>query len=112
MDVFGEHWTRDFDGKVFSSVQSSGTGKDAHLIVEKFGAISVSLALIVEGDRLLLVPRRWSIWGVPLPRMLLPAGTSFETERNGKFCFDVEISAPLAGLIVAYKGELEPVELA
>jgi hypothetical protein len=47
--------------------------------------------------------------GIPLPRFLLPEGESFETERNGKFCFDVEIAAPLIGLIVSYKGQLTPI---
>ncbi len=35
-------------------------------------------------------------------------GLSFETEESGEFCFDVEISAPFVGLIVAYKGTLKP----
>jgi len=103
-----ERWTRSFDGKVFSSVQSVGTGKDAYLVVERFGIASFALALVVKGDRLFLIPRRWSVLGIPMPGFLLPAGTSFETEENGQFRFDVEISAPFVGLIVAYKGVLRP----
>ena len=45
---------------------------------------------------------------MPLPRTLLPRGTSFESERDGRFGFDVEIAAPFVGLIVAYRGRLEP----
>jgi hypothetical protein len=30
-------------------------------------------------------------------------------EQEGQFFFDVEISAPIVGLIVAYRGTLEPV---
>jgi len=107
-----ERWTRSFDGKVFSSVQSCGTGKDRHLLVERFGIASFALALVVEGDRLFLIPRKWSLLGVPMPGFLLPAGSSFETEEKGQFCFDVEISAPLVGLIVAYKGMLKPEPIA
>ena len=44
-----------------------------------------------------------------MPRFLMPTGTSFEEERDGQFHFDVEIATPLTGLIVAYKGRLEPV---
>ncbi|WP_322864718.1 DUF4166 domain-containing protein (plasmid) [Aquicoccus sp. G2-2] len=104
----GELWTRNFDGKVFSSFQKRGTGRNDYLLVERFGWIDVALALVIEQDRLFLIPRRWSCFGISLPRFLLPAGQSFETEKNGRFCFDIEITAPLFGLIVAYQGELEP----
>jgi hypothetical protein len=33
-------------------------------------------------------------------------GTSFESEKDGRFRFDVEIAVPLIGLIVAYRGTL------
>jgi hypothetical protein len=105
----GETWTRNFGGKSFRSHQACGTGKDSYLIVERFGIVSVSLALVVDGSRLLLVPRRWSALGVPLPGALLPAGRSFETEESGHFWFDVEIAAPLVGPIVSYRGTLQPV---
>ena len=103
-----ERWTRRFGGRSFSSVQSTGRGRDAFLLVERFGVASFALALVVEGDRLTLVPRRWSLLGMPMPRFMLPSGASVECERNGRFCFDVEISAPVIGLIVAYRGTLEP----
>jgi len=105
----GERWVRSFDGKLFSSVQSIGIGRDQHLLVERFGMASFALALVMEGDRLLLVPRRWSLLGIPMPHFLLPTGLSFETEREGEFCFDVEISMPLIGLVVAYRGTLSSV---
>ena len=101
-----ERWTRHFGGKQFSSILSKGVGKNSYLLVERFGAISVALALLVEGDRLYLVPRRWSCLGIPLPQCLLPAGRSFESSQNGAFLFDIEIAAPLLGLIVAYQGLL------
>jgi Domain of unknown function (DUF4166)/Saccharopine dehydrogenase NADP binding domain len=104
----GERWTRNFGGKTFSSFQERGAGKNASLLLESFGSLSVALALIVEGDQLFLVPRRWAFLGIPLPKAFLPGGRSFETEKDGQFCFDVEISAPLIGLIVAYKGILQP----
>ncbi len=103
-----ERWTRSFAGKSFSSVQSFGTGRNQYLLVERFGVAAVALALVAEGHRLFLIPRRWSLLGIPMPAFLLPGGSSFETEQQGKFAFDVEISAPFVGLIVAYKGTLEP----
>jgi Domain of unknown function (DUF4166)/Saccharopine dehydrogenase NADP binding domain len=104
----GERWTRNFGGKTFSTVQERGAGKNAYLLLESFGYLSVAIALVLEGDQLFLVPRRWAFLGIPLPKAFLPGGRSFETEKDGQFCFDVEISAPLIGLIVAYKGVLQP----
>ena len=103
----GERWTRNFGGKIFSSHQSRGIGKNDYLLVERFGRISVALALVVERDRLFLIPRRWNCFGIPLPKLLLPTGRSFESEKDGKFNFDVEISMPILGLIVGYTGVLE-----
>ncbi|MGB5871372.1 MAG: DUF4166 domain-containing protein [Albidovulum sp.] len=107
----GETWLRNFGGKTFSSFQTCGTGKNDALLTERFGAIRVALALVVEGECLFLVPRRWSCLGIPLPGFLLPSGQSFETERGGDFCFDVEIAVPFIGLIVAYKGTLKAARL-
>jgi hypothetical protein len=104
----GERWTRTFAGKVFSSVQAEGAGRDEYLLVERFGILSVAIALVWDGDRLYLVPRRWRLWNIPMPGFLLPTGESFETGLEGRFSFDVNISVPLIGLIVAYRGMLEP----
>lgn len=104
----GERWTRTFAGRRFSSLQTEGRGRNEALLVERFGAVSVALAVVVEGGRLQLVPRRWSLLGIPLPRPLLPGENSFESEVDGRFVFDVEIGAPLVGHIVHYRGTLEP----
>lgn len=77
-------------------------------MVERFGIASFAMALVVEDDSLFFIPRRWSLLGISMPRFLLPSGKSFETEENGQFCFDVEISMPMIGLIVGYKGKLDP----
>jgi hypothetical protein len=102
----GERWTRDFGGRRFASLQSRGTGRNDYLLVERFGPLCFAMALVVEDGRLHLVPRRWSAFGIPMPRWLMPDGASFETEVDGAFRFDVEIAAPLVGLIVAYRGSL------
>ncbi|MGH1330661.1 MAG: DUF4166 domain-containing protein [Paracoccaceae bacterium] len=106
----GEKWTRQFGEAVFSSTQIIGAGRNAHLLVERFGPVRVALAVVLRDEKLFLIPRRWSFLGLPLPRVLLPSGNSFEAELDGKFQFDVEIAAPLVGLIVGYRGVLEPVD--
>ncbi|AWH54173.1 saccharopine dehydrogenase [Stenotrophomonas sp. ESTM1D_MKCIP4_1] len=104
----GERWTRTFAGRRFSSLQTEGRGRDEALLVERFGVVSVGLAVVMEGRRLQLVPRRWSLLGIPLPRALLPGDQSFEYEEDGRFVFDVEIGTPVIGRIVHYRGVLEP----
>ena len=111
-DGKGEKWTRTFGKQSFSSWQQCGYGRNTHLLVERFGIFDVALALVVDGDRLNLVPRRWSVLGIPLPKALLPKGTSFETGRQGRFCFDVTIALPIFGHIVSYQGSLDRVEAA
>ena len=107
-----ERWTRTFDGRTFTSVQMCGTGRSQYLLVERFGLVSCALALVVDGGRLFFIPRRWSFLGIPMPKFLLPAGSSFEAEKQGQFRFEIEISSPLVGLIVAYEGMLKPEEFA
>jgi hypothetical protein len=104
----GELWTRTFGARRFSSFQSPGNGRNRHLLLERFGIATFALALVVEDSRLKLVPRRWSVLGVPMPKFLLPRGFSFEAEHNGQFQFDVTIDVPLAGLVVSYRGHLSP----
>jgi len=106
----GERWTREFEGKAFSSVLRPGGGRNEDLLLERFGMIEIALALVVDGGRLMFVPRRWSCLGIPLPRFILPVGTTYECERDGRLAFDVEIGAPIIGLIVAYRGELDPAQ--
>lgn len=105
-----EVWTRNFAGKIFKSIQTVGTGRDAHLIVERFGPFRVALALEIIGPKLYLRPRHWSFLGLRLPQFLLPADTSFESEENGQFHFNVTIGARLIGLIVSYRGNLQQID--
>jgi hypothetical protein len=108
-DATGEIWQRNFNGKIFRSYQAAGTGKNEHLLTERFGAVTVGLALITKNNELHLIARRWTFLGFPLPLFLLPNGESFECEKDGVFNFNVTIKAPLIGRIVAYRGWLKPV---
>ncbi len=110
-----EHWRRTFAGKSFVSTQRQGRGRSAWLVEEGFGPLSFGLALVLEGDRLRLVLRRWRFLGLPLPLALAPTAESFETVEvvdaagAGRFRFHVEIGHRLTGLIVRYRGWLVPI---
>jgi hypothetical protein len=101
-----ETWQRNFGGRIMRSTQEAGQGRWAQLIVERFGPFAFGLALVTRADRLSLIPRRWSFLGLPLPKALMPKGDTYETEVEGQFRFHVEITLPLIGPVVCYKGGL------
>jgi len=108
-DGGGETWTRSFGADSFSSRQFAGRGRSAGLLCERFGLLTFAMALVPEGDRLALVLRRWNFCGLPLPLWLCPRSDSYEVSEDGHFRFHVDISHPLTGLIVRYRGSLAPV---
>jgi hypothetical protein len=103
-----EHWRRTFAGRPFTSIQEEGRGGSARLLVERFGPFAFGMAPVLEGGRLRLMVRRWSVVGIPMPRRLAPRVYSFESADGGRFRFHVEIALPVIGLIVAYRGFLAP----
>lgn len=67
-----ETWFRSFGPERFKSRQFAGRGRLDGLLCEQFGLLTFAMALVVEGERLLLVLRHWSVFGIPLPIWLCP----------------------------------------
>jgi hypothetical protein len=103
-----ERWHRDFAGNAFSTVQEEGRKRSARLLRERFGPFAFDFALVVDGGRLVLVPRRWSLFGIPLPKSLGPRGDAYESAEDDRFNFHVEIALPLLGRLIRYSGWLVP----
>ena len=103
-----EHWTREFTGRKMRSTQEQGTRRYEHLMTERFGPFAIGIALVVKDNRLHNITQCWSVFGVPLPRILCPGGEVFEHAEDGRFNFHVDITAPLIGRIVKYTGWLKP----
>jgi len=107
----GEIWLRDFAGRKFSSFQWEGHGRSDKLILEKFGPVTVALALVIDGDKLRIIVRRCSVFGIPIPLFLAPNGDTYEyVDENGSFCFHVEIKLFPVGPIVRYRGRLAVID--
>lgn len=103
----GEAWERDFDGHVFRS--SLVPSDHPFRIRERIGPLSCELELNAARDSLSLPVRRAWLFGVPLPKRLLPVSQSREFDRNGDFHFDIGLYTPLNGtLIVRYQGLARP----
>jgi hypothetical protein len=98
----GELWRRSFAGRSFASFQQEGRGDQ--LLWEWFGPLGIGMALVVEADRLRLVLRRWSLFGIVLPRAWAPRLDAYECEQDGRFHFHVDIRHPCTGLIIRYQG--------
>jgi hypothetical protein len=107
-----ERWRRSFGGRGFSSRLTAGRGRWERLLVERFGPFAFGIALVREGASLRYVVRRWSLFGLPLPSAWAPGGATREFDDAGRFGFDVEIRHALIGLVVRYKGWLEPAGVA
>ena len=104
-----EIWIRDFAGKRFSSIQFEGRGSTDGLVCERFGPVTIAMALVTDGERMRLVARRCSVFEFRCRNLSSPRGNIFESADNNRFNFHVEIGFAWSGLIVRYRGWLKNV---
>lgn len=98
-------WRRRIGAHAFSSVLSHR--REGGRVRERFGPLSMDLRLEIEGDRLVYRVEGWRLGPIPLPRALGPSTRAHEeVDAEGRFVFDVEISVPLIGRLVRYRGWL------
>jgi len=98
-------WRRRIGGHSFASVLSHP--RAGRRVSERFGPLSMDLTLTPEGDRLVYRVEGWRLGRVELPRSLGPSTRAREeVDAEGRFVFDVEISVPLIGRLVRYRGWL------
>jgi hypothetical protein len=103
-----EVWRREFAGRVMQSTQEEGRGRFERLVCERFGPFCFGLALVLDDGRMKIMVRRWTAFGIPMPRSWAPGGDAYESAEDGRFNFNVEIGLPLIGMIVRYRGWLVP----
>lgn len=104
-----EHWERDFSGRIMRS--RLGRARIPGEITERFGAFVFTIRLRWDGTRLHYQMVKGKLFGVRLPRALLPRVAAFEQVVDGRFHFDVSLRAPLVGLLAHYRGWLVPDEI-
>ena len=98
-----EIWTRTFGVKRFVSTQWA----DGTQLRERVGPVTLHMTLQQDGEWLGLTLVGVRALGIPLPTSLLPRINTRETDRDGRYCFEVEAITPLIGLLVRYEGWLE-----
>ena len=102
-------WRRRIGGHAFASVLSSPQAGGR--VRERFGPLSMDLGLTPEHGRLVYRVEGWRLGPIPLPRALGPSTRAHEeVDAEGRFVFDVEISLPVVGRLVRYRGWLARVE--
>ncbi|WP_298257376.1 SDR family oxidoreductase [uncultured Litoreibacter sp.] len=106
-DGQAEIWTRTIGGKRFQSVLRYDP---AIGMTEQFGPLRFGLNLRVVDGALEFPVGKGRVFGkFAIPRFLTPVSETSETvDAQGRFQFDVRLSLPTGGLIVHYKGYLEP----
>jgi NAD(P)-dependent dehydrogenase (short-subunit alcohol dehydrogenase family) len=97
-----ETWTRSFGAHRFASELSADRG----CAVERFGPLRFAFDLPSDGAGLRMAFRRWSVFGIPMPRALGPRIAAREWQEDGRFRFEVEVRMPLIGGVVHYAGWL------
>ncbi len=96
-------WSRSFDGKAFESTFK----KDDDLLVEQMGPLSLYLQPMCEGGRLVYRLLGTQIGPIPLPRFLAPSMNAWESEKEGKYEFEVSVGLPFCGRVIRYSGTLD-----
>ena len=105
-----EHWERDFSGRIMRS--RLGRAQIPGEITEHFGAFVFTIRLRWDGTRLHYQMVKGKLFGIRLPRALLPRVAAFEQVVDDRFRFDVSLRVPLVGLLAHYRGWLVPDEMA
>ena len=103
----GETWTRRFGKHRFTSRLSAGKAPGTGQLYERFGLLRFQIDLAVKNSALMFPVTRGDCLGIPLPRFLLPQSDTREyVDTEGRPCFHVKITLPVAGHVVTYKGWL------
>ena len=102
-----EQWTRRFGRHVMRSCLGRRPLDPPNVVWERFGFLSVEIVLRPDDDGLEYPVRRGRLFGVPLPRFVLPISQTRESvDDTGAVSFDIRVSLPSGELIVRYAGTL------
>jgi len=96
------HWRRRFDAFVMNSYFY----QEGRYLVERLGAVHLVMRLTVEDAVLYYHLETARIFGVPLPKFILPEVMAMESQADEHYRFKVDVSMPLIGTLIRYWGDL------
>jgi hypothetical protein len=101
-----EHWSRVWPDAIMRSVMCA-PGKGNGRIEEHFGPFAFGLQLKAGSNGMNMKLERARLFGVPLPKAVLPQIVASERVADQRHLFDVSITLPWVGRLVRYHGWLE-----
>ena len=104
----GEHWQRQFADRRYQSAIAAGTGRDAGFLIEHFGLFDLKFRLTPQADGLQWSLAGWRFAGIRLPRWSVPKIECLESADGERFTFDIDVTFPLIGWLIHYRGWLMP----
>lgn len=99
----GEVWTRRFPSKTTTSRLRLADGS----IVERHGPARLTFEVHETVGALEMRLVRLHLFGIPMPRVLMPQITAEEIGHADLLQFRVEATLPRAGVVASYRGHLE-----
>ena len=103
-----EVWHCNFSGVKLLSAHEVGRGKDAGLLIERFGPFSCPVHVPVVPNGLNHELRGIRLFGVPLPHFLWPRMLAGESVVDGQFVFDMTFDLPFFGRLIRFRGSVTP----
>jgi hypothetical protein len=108
-DATGERWLRRFAQHPMRSCLAASR-RFANTLEERLGRLRLSFGFEVVDARLHWIAREVQVLGIALPLRWFRGMRASCGEQQGRYAFDIDVSLPLVGRLVAYSGWLEPVD--
>lgn len=105
----GEILRRRYGGSTLETLQIAGHGANRNFLLEAFGPVTLVIRLVPGSTGLALNLHRAMLFGLPLPRAFWPTLDASEQADGDTYRFRVVIGLPLVGMIIRYRGSLQPV---
>jgi hypothetical protein len=97
-----EIWTRYFPSRTMTS-RMRLVGRE---VVEQLGPARLAFEICEMSGTLQMRLQRLRFVGIPCPQWLLPRIVAEETADDERFCFRVQASLPIVGVVASYRGYL------
>ena len=104
----GEYWDRTFADQRYASTIEAGSGRDQGLLIEHFGPFDLRFQLSVLHEGLAWSLVGWRCLRIPLPRWSVPRAKCLESADGERYTFDIDVTFPLIGWRMHYRGWLLP----
>jgi Domain of unknown function (DUF4166) len=104
----GEHWDRKFADRRYASTMEAGVGRDQGFLIEHLGLFDLRFQLRVLPEGLAWSLAGWRCLRIPLPRWSVPRIACVESADGERYTFDIDVTFPVIGWLMHYRGWLLP----